>query len=156
MTQWHPLTPTNSLSLLSEWLSLLAVPALSLSFPLNFLLHIANHPLSSLNSTIYSLRLVGVSWLHSGLTRVGGVQCDYSWNEIYPIGNGGSGIGTDFYLQKIARQRYSPRQYEPLGRYVVLSKRTPEQITNGWTWVCLSRTRKWYELTMRFGLNFGS
>ena len=47
--------------------------------------------------------LWGVSWLHSGLTRVGGVRCDYSWHGIYLIGNGGSGFGTDFHIQKITR-----------------------------------------------------
>ena len=70
---------------------------------------------SSLNSTIYRLRLMEVSWLHSGLTRVGGVQCDYSWPRISPIRNSGNGIGTNFRLQKIAQQRYFLRQYRAAG-----------------------------------------
>ena len=90
----------------------LAILAYSLSY--SFLPRFSNL-LSLPNSSIYSLRLVGVSLLHSDLTRVGGVQCDYSWHRIYLIGNGGSGFGIDFRLRKIARQRYSPRQYRTTG-----------------------------------------
>ena len=93
----------------------------------------------SLLSPIYSLRFVGVSWLHSGLTPVGRVRCDYSWHGIYPIGNGGSGIGTDFYLQKIIRQKYSPRQYQATGE-VCCFGHTHSQTNHKWPDMGLSIT----------------
>ena len=86
----------------------LAILAHSLSF--YFLFRIAN-PFSLHNSSIYSLRFVRVSWLHYDLTCVGRVRCDYSWHRIYLVGNGGSGFGIDFRLQKIVWLRYSQRQY---------------------------------------------
>ena len=45
---------------------------------------------------------------------------------------------------------------EPLGRYVVLGIRNPEQTINGRTWAYLPHTQKRYGLTMRFGPNFDS
>ena len=72
-----PMTPLSSheLPFFPLWVALPlgGTSSLSLSFTLYFLLRIAN-PHSLLNSTIYTLRLVEVSWLHSGLTRVCGVQ----------------------------------------------------------------------------------
>ena len=94
-------------------------------------------PFPSPLSPIYSLRFVGVSWLHSGLTPVGRVRCDYSWHGIYPIGNGGSGIGTDFYLQKIIRQKYSPRQYQATGE-VCCFGHTHSQTNHKWSDMALS------------------
>ena len=99
--------------------------SLSLSL-LPFLSRIPN-PLSLLNSSIYNLRFVGFSWLYFGLTRVGGVRCDYSWHGIYLVGNGGSGFGIDFRLQKIAQQRYSLRQYWAIGE-VCCSEHAQSQI----------------------------
>ena len=93
---------------------------------LPFLSKIPN-PLSLLNSSIYNLRFVGFSWLYFGLTRVGGVRCDYSWHGIYLVGNGGSGFGIDFRLQKIAQQQYSLRQYWAIGE-VCCSEHAQSQI----------------------------
>ena len=45
---------------------------------------------------------------------------------------------------------------KPLGRYVVLGIRNPEQTINGRTWAYLPHTQKRYGLTMRFGPNFDS
>ena len=64
-------------------------------------------------------------------------------------------------LELISAAKRSPSSYTPKGntepprRYVVPSKRIPEQIINGRTWACLSRTQKQYGLTMKFGLSFG-
>ena len=85
-----PMTPLSSHKLLlfiSKLLSLFVVRARSLS--LSPLLSIFSPelptPFSSLTTPIYSLRLVEVSWLHSSLTRVCGVQFDYSWQGISSI-----------------------------------------------------------------------
>ena len=76
-----PMTPLSSHKLLlfiSKLLPLLVVLALSLSPLLSIFSPELPTPFSSLTTPIYSLRLVEVSWLRSSLTRVCGVQFDYS------------------------------------------------------------------------------
>ena len=82
------MTPLNSHKLLlfiSRLLPLLVVLALSLSPLLSIFSPELPTPFSWLTSPIYSLMLVEVSWLRSGLTRVCGVQFDYSWQGISSI-----------------------------------------------------------------------
>ena len=55
--------------------------SLSLSLSLSLFLRRIANPLFLFNPLIYSLRWVDTLWLSSGLTRVDGVQINYSWHE---------------------------------------------------------------------------
>ena len=121
----------------------------SLSHILYFLPRI-NHLFSLLRSSIYSLRLVGCPWLASSLTRVGGVQFDYSWQGICSIGNSGNGIGTYFCLQKIAWQQYSLRQYRAAEGMGCSEQTHPRSSHNWLVWACLSYV--WNEMGLLWGL----
>ena len=153
MTLWHPLSPVNTFT----FLSCVALPldiASFLTLSPHFLFRIAKLH-SSLNSAIYSLRLVEVSWLRSGLTHVGGVWFDYSWQGICPIGNSGNGIRTDFYLQNVTRQQYSLRQYQATGDAGCPEQTHSQASHNGPNMGLPIMYPKWCGLTKRFGLNFG-
>ena len=107
--------PYWGVALHSITLRLLFLSYSSYYFVLSLLLSLLSpqmtNSISLFSSIIYSLRLVGCLRLTSGFTHVVGAQIDYSWEGIYFVGNCVNGVGTSSNLQKIARQRDSPRHY---------------------------------------------
>ena len=100
---------------------------LFLPLTLYFLLSI-NNPFSLVTPTIYTLRLVGCLWLRSGLTRMGGVRFNHSYQGICFIGNSDNGIGIDSNLQKIARQPYPQGNTKLPRSWAVMSKCIIDQV----------------------------
>ena len=137
-----PLVP-HEFYLFSSWVTPPLCVALSPGYPRSLSLSLSTSSPVFPTPFPYAILLFiarglwGVSWLHSDLTRVGGVRCDYSWHRIYLVGNGGSGFGsgsgfgTDFRLQMIAWPQYSPRQYRATGE-VRFARQTQSRINSEW------------------------
>ena len=135
------MTPFNSHEFLSRLFSLLVVQALSLSLSLSLCLSLC---LSSElpTPTLHSLLLFIASgwwrfhdyWSHSCV--VGSNWLFLTRDMFYR--NSGDGIGTGSSLQKIARQWYSPRQYQVVEDTGCSEQTHPRSIHNWLVWACLS------------------